>query len=200
MSRAVKAKKLAKSRTGERGIAGVGAPSGSRNALTGVHGSSDESMTDAKVDAFVTLPAPGSPADRIVLEIRKLIASSIFFNARAAEKIGLGLTDLQMLHMLQLYGPTTPSHLATGTGLSSGGVTVALDRLEKEGLIRREPNPGDRRSLIIQLVPARLVHVATMYEGVEAETRRQLSTLSAPDLEAVIRFFEALASLRGPKA
>jgi hypothetical protein len=39
-----------------------------------------------------------------------------------------------------------------------------------------------------------------MYEGVEAETRRQLSTLSAPDLEAVIRFFEALASLRGPKA
>jgi len=36
-----------------------------------------------------------------------------------------------------------------------------------------------------------------MYEGVEAGTRRQLATLSSRDLEAVIRFFETLASVRG---
>jgi MarR family transcriptional regulator, organic hydroperoxide resistance regulator len=192
MSRAVKEKKRTNSGAGQPGITGASARTGSRIAPTGV--------TQAEGDALVTLPALMSPADRIVLEIRKLIASSIFFNAQAAEKIGLGLTDMQMLHMLQLYGPTTPSRLATGTGLSSGGVTVALDRLEREGFIRRERNPADRRSLLIQLVPTRLVHVATMYEGVEAETRRQLSTLSARDLEAVIRFFEALASIRGPKA
>lgn len=155
-----------------------------------------KSRTQAEVDALVTVPAPTTPVDRIVLEIRKLIASSIFFNAQAAEKVGLGLTDMQMLHMLQLYGPSTPGRLAAGTGLSSGGVTVALDRLEKEGFIRREPNPADRRSLLIQLVPARLIHVAAMYEGVEAGTRRQLATLSPRDLEAVIRFFEALASVR----
>src|SRR5580693_9175976 len=98
------------------------------------------------------VPAPVTMADRIVLEIRKLIASSIFFNAQAAEKAGLGLTDMQMVHMLQLYGPSTPSHLAKWTGLSSGGVTVAVDRLEKAGYLRREPNPGDRRSLLITLI------------------------------------------------
>src|SRR6202000_1452219 len=104
----------------------------------------------------VTVAAPATAADRVVLEIRKFIAAAIFFNAKAAEKAGLGLTDMQMLHMLQLYGPSTPSRLAEWTGLSSGGVTVALDRLEKSGLSRRAPNPEDRRSLLITLVPGRL--------------------------------------------
>src|SRR5271168_4660349 len=113
---------------------------------------------------LATVPAPVTTADRIVLEIRKFIAASIFFNTQAAEKVGLGLTDMQMLHMLQLYGPSTPSRLAACTGLSSGGVTVALDRLEKGGFIRREPNPTDRRSFLIYLLPAPLAKLAAMYE------------------------------------
>jgi MarR family transcriptional regulator, organic hydroperoxide resistance regulator len=145
---------------------------------------------------LTTVPAPVTTADRIVLEIRKFIAASIFFNTQAAEKAGLGLTDMQMLHMLQLYGPSTPSRLAKWTGLSSGGVTVALDRLERAGYLRREPNPEDRRSLLITLIPVRLRKVAAMYEGVENETRRLLATLPPSDLEAVVRFFEAMHDVR----
>jgi len=145
---------------------------------------------------LTTVPAPVTTADRIVLEIRKFIAASIFFNTQAAEKAGLGLTDMQMLHMLQLYGPSTPSRLAKWTGLSSGGVTVALDRLEKAGYLRREPNPEDRRSLLITLIPVRLRKVAAMYEGVENETRRLLATLPPSDLEAVVRFFETMHDVR----
>jgi DNA-binding MarR family transcriptional regulator len=145
---------------------------------------------------LVTVPAPITSTDRVVLEIRKFIAAAIFFNAKAAEKVGLGLTDMQMLHMLQLYGPSTPSRLAAGTGLSSGGVTVALDRLEKAGYIRRKPNPADRRSLLVTIVPASLVKLAALYEGVESETRRLLATLSQSDLEAVIRFFETMSAGR----
>jgi len=142
------------------------------------------------------VPTPVTPADRIVLEIRKFIAATIFFNAQAAEKVGLGLTDMQMIHVLQLHGPSTPSRLAAGTGLSSGGVTVALDRLERAGYIRREPNPADRRSLLVTLVPASLVKLAGLYEGVEGRTRQLLATLPQRDLEAVIRFFETLGAVR----
>src|SRR6516225_9575820 len=145
---------------------------------------------------LTAIPVPVTAADRIVLEIRKFIAATIFFNEQAAEKVGLGLTDMQMLHMLQLYGPSTPSRLAAGTGLSSGGVTVALDRLEKAGYIRRKPNPADRRSLLVTLVPASLVKLAALYEGVERDTRQLLATLPQRDLQAVIRFFEALGGAR----
>jgi MarR family transcriptional regulator, organic hydroperoxide resistance regulator len=141
-------------------------------------------------------PPAGTTADRVVLEIRKFIAAAIFFNAHAAEKAGLGLTDMQLLHTLQLYGPSTPSRLAAGTRLSSGGITVALDRLEKAGYLRRAPNPEDRRSLIITLVPGKLRKVAALYEEVEQETRRLLGLLSEDDLKAVVRFFEVLHNAR----
>jgi DNA-binding MarR family transcriptional regulator len=98
--------------------------------------------------------------------------------------------------MVLLYGPSTPSRLAAWTGLSSGGVTVALDRLEKAGYVRREPNPDDRRSLLVTPVPARLRKLAGMYEGVESETRRLLATLPERDLEAVVRFFDTLGAVR----
>jgi MarR family transcriptional regulator, organic hydroperoxide resistance regulator len=138
--------------------------------------------------------------DRIIFEIRKFITSAIFFNSQAAEKAGLGLTDSQMIHTLQLYGPSTPTRLAAATGLSSGGVTVALDRLEKGGYIRREPNPEDRRSLLIHINPTHLLKLKGMYENVEAETRRQLATLPKGDLPSVIRFFDALSVVRANRA
>jgi len=139
-----------------------------------------------------SVPTPVTAADRIVLEIRKFIAAAIFFNHQTAENVGLGLTDMQMLNLLQLHGPSTPSRLAEWTGLSSGGVTVVLDRLEKAGYIRRRPNPGDRRSLLITLMPAPMRRLGRMYEGVEKETRRRLAILPSRDLEAVIRFFETM--------
>jgi MarR family transcriptional regulator, organic hydroperoxide resistance regulator len=146
--------------------------------------------------ASVTMPKAVTAADHIIVGIRKFIAAAIFFNTQTAEKVGLGLTDLQVLNILQLYGPSTPGRLASWTGLSSGGVTVALDRLEKAGYIRREPNPNDRRSLLIALVSSRMRKLATMYEGVEAETRRVLDTLSRQDLESIVRFFQTLESAR----
>lgn len=147
-------------------------------------------------DVLAPVPPPVTTMDRILLEIRKFIAGAIFFNTQAAEKIGLSLTDMQMIHVLQLYGPATPSRLGSWTGLSSGGVTVALDRLEKAGYIRREPNPADRRSLLITLAPVRMRKAAAIYADVERETRERLATLSERDLEAVIRFFEVLGAGR----
>jgi DNA-binding MarR family transcriptional regulator len=143
------------------------------------------------------VPEPRTTADRIVLEIRKFLTAGIFFNAQAAESVGLGLTDMQIVHTIQLYGPATPGKLAASTGLSSGGVTVALDRLEKAGYIRREPNPADRRSLLINIIPTKLRKLVTRYEGIEQETRRLLATLPERDLEAVVRFFETMRRAGG---
>lgn len=150
-------------------------------------------------DILAAVPAPVTTADRVVLEIRKFIAGAIFFNTKAAEKIGLSLTDMQMIHVLQLYGPATPSRLGDWSGLSSGGVTVALDRLEQAGYIRREPNPADRRSLLVTLAPVRMRKVGAMYEEVERETRAGLAALSEKELEAVVRFFETLREARSSR-
>ncbi len=130
--------------------------------------------------------------DRVLLETRKFIAAAIFFNSQAAEKISLGLTDLQLIHVIQLYGPSTPSRLAAWTGLSSGGITVALDRLTQSGYLQRQPNPADRRSSLVSIVPDGLERLLPMYKNIEQKTRSALKALSVEDLEAVLRFFDAL--------
>jgi MarR family transcriptional regulator, organic hydroperoxide resistance regulator len=143
----------------------------------------------------VTEPEASTAVDRIIVEIRMFIAASIFFNTRAAEKAGLGLTDMQMLNLLQVYGPSTPGFLGTRSGLSSGGVTVALDRLEKAGYVRREPNPADRRSLLVVFVPSKLRKLQAMYDAIERESREKIASLPQRDLEAVLRFFDSMRSI-----
>jgi DNA-binding MarR family transcriptional regulator len=71
-----------------------------------------------------------------------------------------------------------------------------LDRLEKAGYIRRRPNPSDRRSLLITLVPARTRKLENLYRDVESETRGLLARLPEDDLQAVVRFFKALHPAR----
>ncbi|WP_111495628.1 MarR family winged helix-turn-helix transcriptional regulator [Marinobacter bohaiensis] len=44
-----------------------------------------------------------------------------------------------------------PTQLFEALMISSGGMTNRLDRLEKAGLIRRTPNPEDRRGMLVSL-------------------------------------------------
>ncbi len=45
----------------------------------------------------------------------------------------------------------SPTQLFRGLMLSSAGMTKRLDRLESRGLVKRRPDPKDRRGVTIQL-------------------------------------------------
>jgi DNA-binding MarR family transcriptional regulator len=49
---------------------------------------------------------------------------------------------------------SSPGELAAELELSSGAMTNRLDRLEKAGLVRRRPDPDDRRGVKVQLTEA----------------------------------------------
>jgi DNA-binding MarR family transcriptional regulator len=66
----------------------------------------------------------------------------------------LSYEEWGLLGHLKLGGPpytSTPGKLAEKQDLSSGAMTNRLDRLEEAGLIRRRPDPKDRRSLHVEL-------------------------------------------------
>lgn len=66
----------------------------------------------------------------------------------------LSYEEWGLLGHLKRPGPpytSTPGKLAEMQGLSSGAMTNRLDRLEEAGLIRRRPDPNDRRSLHVEL-------------------------------------------------
>lgn len=61
---------------------------------------------------------------------------------------GISGTDFDTLIRLARTpgGRLRMSDLAVQTALSTSGITRIVDRLERNGLVRREPCPGDRRS------------------------------------------------------
>lgn len=128
--------------------------------------------------------------------VRLFIAGSSLFSQRVADKLGLHPTDMQFLNLLELLGPMTPGVLAQCSGLSSGGVTVVLDRLEKAGYVRRSSNPTDRRSVLVNVVTARQKRVTTNYDSVQKQFEGVLSGFSEQELETVLKFFSAANATR----
>lgn len=69
-------------------------------------------------------------------------------------EFGLDSAEHKALSTLAQAGKpyrSTPGKLAKRMDLSSGAMTNRLDRLEQAGLIRRLPDPDDRRGVLVEL-------------------------------------------------
>jgi len=69
-------------------------------------------------------------------------------------EFGLDNAEHKALSVLAQAGPphrSTPGRLAKRMELSSGAMTNRLDRLEEAGLVRRLPDPSDRRGVVVEL-------------------------------------------------
>ena len=131
--------------------------------------------------------------ERLERSVRQSIASAILFNQRVADDVGINLRDLQVLHLLQLYGPSTPRDLARWACVTTGGMTVVLDRLEKDGHARREANPADRRSCIVHLIPESLRKLEGVYKSKGELLAHAMERYSDKQLRLLVEFFELIS-------
>jgi len=127
--------------------------------------------------------------ESVETEVRRFIAGAILFNLKVAEDVGVNATDMQCMHVLALQGAATPTELAGWSRLTTGGITVVLDRLEKAGFIRREPNPKDRRSTIIRPVLPALAKFERIYRAKGQALAKALSAYSESELKIILDFF-----------
>ena len=77
----------------------------------------------------------------------------------------------------------TMSELSRLLLVSNGNATAVVDRLEADGLARREAEGGDRRRIRVRLTPAGLTAFEAMATGHEAEVDDLFSGLSETDLD-----------------
>jgi len=76
--------------------------------------------------------------------------------AAVARHAGISCTDLDALEHLEADGPLTQRELGDRLSLTSGAITMLVDRLEQAGWVARRKHPTDRRYLLIELTPAAL--------------------------------------------
>lgn len=68
-------------------------------------------------------------------------------------KSGAGATDRTQGRCCPIGGPHSPAELADAAGVTRATMTGLIDTLERDGLVRREPDPNDRRMMWVQLTP-----------------------------------------------
>ena len=134
--------------------------------------------------------------ETVISCLRQFIAGSILYNQQIADRVGLRLTDMQCINALDLMGPSTPGELARFTGLTTGGVTVMLDRLEKGGYLKREPNPRDRRSVLVHVNPTKVKKMQTFYGEINHRMAALLDETPERELRSVVNLLSKMNASR----
>jgi DNA-binding MarR family transcriptional regulator len=119
-------------------------------------------------------------------EVRRQQAAYDRFHDAVADHLKVNRTDLRCLDLLDLRGRMTAGELSEATGLSTGAVTVMLDRLERAGYVLRVRDPGDRRRVYAEPTELAAKHAAEIYAPLTAQaaplydrfTEDQLATIA----------------------
>jgi DNA-binding MarR family transcriptional regulator len=115
------------------------------------------------------------------------------------QAIGVNQTDLGCLDVLGRLGSQTAGQLAAGTGLSSGAMTTAIDRLERAGYVRRESDPDDRRRVLVVLTDAARA-IDSFYAEHAAESERLYQQYSTAEIELLLGFVRRSRELNERRA
>jgi DNA-binding MarR family transcriptional regulator len=94
------------------------------------------------------------PQDPAVVLGREFSAAIVLFHEAVGRQLGLSATERKLLDVLDRLGPVTAGRLAEHSGLTTGAITGIVDRLVRAGFVVREPNPDDRRSVIVRPLPS----------------------------------------------
>lgn len=137
--------------------------------------------------------------------LRRLTTEIDGLDHRAANRFGVNRSDLRCLDVLRAVGPSTPTTLASAVGMTTGGLSLALDRLEAAGYVTRRPNSNDRRSVIVEPTE----RLAQLEREIFGALGRRIGEISARyqdgDLDVIREFLDDVADAaasagRSPRA
>jgi DNA-binding MarR family transcriptional regulator len=110
---------------------------------------------------------------------------------------GLTAADFQVIVTLRRSGDPyrmPQARLMDALGLTSGTVSVRLDRLEKAGIVSRSPDPASGRAAIVELTGKGVALFDVVAPAHLANEDRLLSALSGPDRQALADLLRRLLS------
>jgi DNA-binding MarR family transcriptional regulator len=138
---------------------------------------------------------PGLDLSGMAVVARLLRVAHRFEEAQDAFFSALGLKPgwLDVLAALRRAGDPyrlTPTRLSIEALISTAGMTNRLDRLEQAGLVRRLPDPDDRRGILVELTEEGRELVDAAVDAHRGLSKRLLGSLDArerDDLDRLLR-------------
>src|SRR5712691_7838250 len=123
---------------------------------------------------------------------QRAATDGILFHQAVADRLGLHVSDLRCLNILLAAGSLPAGEIGERTGLTTGAVTRMVDRLERAGYVRREPDPADRRRVIVSPVAEQMARIAPMYAGMAQAWATTMSGYDDEQLTVILTLFDRL--------
>ncbi|MEV8554496.1 MarR family transcriptional regulator [Streptomyces glaucescens] len=131
----------------------------------------------------------------------RMIATAQFGQQDIARRLGLNVTDLTCLGFVieaSMAGTSlVAGDLAQQARLTTGAVTGVLNRLEKAGYIRRSPDPGDRRRVVVVMEEEARERVLAVYGPVYQRLAALFADYDTEEIAVLTDWFTRARELFG---
>ena len=107
---------------------------------------------------------------------------------------GLTVGQFGVLEALLHLGPMTQCVLGEKLLRSGGNITLVIDNLEKHGLVRRERQTEDRRTIVIHLTPKGLRLIKRVFPAHAKMILKEMSQLEPKEQEDLRRLCRKLGT------
>jgi DNA-binding MarR family transcriptional regulator len=108
------------------------------------------------------------------------------FDELVAERLGINLTDLRCIDIVEQHGGITAGELAEAAHLTTGAVTAVLDRLERAGYAQRVRDQTDRRRVRVELTESAQQAAGALYGPLAEGFNALMDRYTADQLEIVL--------------
>lgn len=117
--------------------------------------------------------------------------------SRTMTAAGLTISQFGVLEALHHKGPLCQRDIAKKILKSTGNITLVIDNLEKQGLVKRERTSEDRRYLTVILTEKGKALVSIVFNDVEASIITEMSALAVDEQVLLGRLCKKLGLKEG---
>lgn len=136
-------------------------------------------------------------AGRILNSFRRIVRYLRIATRGAEKDLGLSAAQLYVLQCLGTKPGLSINGLADRTHTHQSSVSTVVARLEKQGMISRNPDPEDRRQTRLTLTQAGQAVLERAPETAQEKILRAIGALPEPDQAALARMLEQVLHAAG---
>jgi DNA-binding MarR family transcriptional regulator len=124
----------------------------------------------------------------LIARYRSAANRDVAFDKLAAQRLGVSVTDLHCLNIVESRHGVTAGELAFESGLTTGAVTAVIDRLEAAGYVRRFRDSVDRRKIWVECTDELRAIVSEVFGFYDVIGPAMMKSFDAAQLAGILAF------------
>ncbi|QND54385.1 MarR family transcriptional regulator (plasmid) [Phyllobacterium sp. 628] len=111
---------------------------------------------------------------------------------RRVKALGFSIGQMPVLYLLRDGGAMSQKELAQFAKIEQPSMAQMLARMERDGLIKRTPDPNDGRSSLISLTEEALVKLPAVREALQKGRKETFADFSVDEISTMVSLLQRL--------